>query len=201
MDNNCSVLKLIIGPMRSRKTTELINEISKYSYKYNYIIFNNNKDTRCEDEIKTHNNIKYNAIKINELSEIYKDKKILEKYNNSKIIGIDEAQFYPDLVNFILTELKNTTKIFIISGLDCDYKQSFWTYNNNNLQLCNGNLWGDIIKLIPHADVVKRLYSYCSKHNCYNTAPYTTRNNNNNNLLLIDDNQYINVCRYHYYNK
>jgi thymidine kinase len=195
------ILKLIMGPMRSRKTTELINEIFKYNYKYDYLIFNNNKDTRCnKDEIKTHNNMKYKAIKINKLSEIYENEEILNLYKSSKIIGIDESQFFPDLVEFILNELSNSfNKIFIVSGLDCDYLQKFWNTNNNNNLLCNGSKWGDIVDLIPHADSVIRLSTHCSYGNCYYNAPYTVRiDPNKKDLLLIDDNEYVNLCRKHY---
>lgn len=196
-----NILKLILGPMRSRKTTQLINEIFKYNYKYKYIIFNNKKDTRCNNnEIKTHNNIKYNAIKIDKLSDIYDNKEILEKYKSSKIIGIDESQFYPDLVEFVLRELNNThNKIFIISGLDCDHLQRSWDYNNTNGNFCNGDKWGNIVDLIPHADEVIRLSTYCSYKNCEFNAPYTVRiNQDNKELLLIDDNVYINLCRKHF---
>ena len=62
-------LHIIIGPMFSGKSTRLINEINTLKmYKKNILIINSNKDSRVANNfIKTHNNIKYNAIKLDDV--------------------------------------------------------------------------------------------------------------------------------------
>ena len=85
-------LHIIVGPMFSGKSTKLINEINTLKmYKKNILIINSNKDTRVEHHfIKTHNNIQYNAIKLEEL-DITKINSIVQKYDT---VCIDEAQFF-----------------------------------------------------------------------------------------------------------
>ena len=63
-------LHIIIGPMFSGKSTKLINEINTLKCIKNILIINSNKDTKVQyNFIKTHNNIQYNAIKLNDLDE------------------------------------------------------------------------------------------------------------------------------------
>ena len=75
--------------MFSGKSTRLINEINTLKmYKKNILIINSNKDSRVANNfIKTHNNIKYNAIKLDELDES-KIISIIQKYDT---ICIDES--------------------------------------------------------------------------------------------------------------
>ena len=96
MNNNLGFLHIIMGPMFSGKSTKLINEINTLKmYKKNILIINSNKDTRVQHNfIKTHNNIQYKAIKLNDLDET-KVLSIIQKYDT---ICIDEAQFFSNLI-------------------------------------------------------------------------------------------------------
>ena len=60
---------------------------------------------------------------------------------NYKVIGIDEAQFFPDLKEFLLKIEHNKIKI-VIAGLDGDF---------------NRNPFGQILECIPLSNSVTKL--------------------------------------------
>jgi thymidine kinase len=127
---------------------------------------------------------------LNNLSSIFTDNHILELYNKSDVVIIDEAQFFTDLYPFIENELKNQhiiNKIFIVSGLSGDSKM---------------NSIGDILKLIPLADEVVKLHAYCIKCKDGTIASFSKRINtlNDSQILIGKDDCYIPVCRFHFYN-
>ncbi len=137
-------LHIIFGPMFSGKSTKLINEINTLKmYKKNILIINSNKDTRVQyNFIKTHNNIQYNAIKLNDLDES-KIASITKKYDT---VCIDEAQFFSNLIPFIKNLLQYDIHI-IITGLNGDTNQ---------------NKFGYIIDLIPLANKIDKLSGICT---------------------------------------
>ena len=69
-------LQIVLGPMFSGKSTELIRIISRYdAINKSTLLINHTLDTRTDDSVKTHSNIKRKAIKTNKLMDIYKDMK------------------------------------------------------------------------------------------------------------------------------
>ena len=63
----------------------------------------------------------------------------------ASVISINEAQFFPDLIPFIKSALKQQKKIYIY-GLDGDYKQESF---------------GSMLEIIPIADEYIKLYAVC----------------------------------------
>jgi len=72
------------------------------------------------------------------------------------VISINEAQFFPDLIPFIKSALKQNKKIYVY-GLDGDYKQE---------------PFGSMLELIPMADEYIKLYAICK---CGQQAPFSKR--------------------------
>ena len=68
-----------------------------------------------------------------------------ESYKNSSIIGIDEAQFFTDLKDFIIKSEK-MNKIIILAGLDGDYLRK---------------PFGQILECIPLCDDLLLLKAMC----------------------------------------
>ena len=175
-------LHIIFGPMFSGKTTELINQINSLKlYKKNILIINSKKDNRVsEDYIKTHNNIKYEAIKYEELTqEIITN--IIKKYDT---ICIDEAQFFSNLVNFVEILLKES-KYIIVAGLNGDSNQQKFGYIQDLIPLCNK---------------ITKLSAICNICNDGTPADFTKLKNdvNKQEQILIGDNSiYMAVCRKH----
>ena len=135
-------LELIIGPMFSGKTTELIRRVNRYkSINRKCLVINHSNDTRSKEEVLlSHDKTKVKCLKLNKLSDL----KHSEIFRNAEVIAIDEAQFFTGLRKFIL-EIERTDKIVICSGLDGDFRREPFP----------------IINCIPLADKVDKLSSLC----------------------------------------
>ena len=185
MNNYMGFLHIIFGPMFSGKSTKLINEINTLKmYKKNILIINSNKDIRVQHNfIKTHNDIQYKAIKLNELDES-KISIIIQKYDT---VCIDEAQFFSNLIPFIKNLLQYNIHI-IVTGLNGDTNQ---------------NKFGYIIDLIPLANKIDKLSGICTI--CNNGTPgdfsILKKNKQKKEQILVGgDDMYQCVCRKHIYN-
>jgi thymidine kinase len=186
-------IDLIIGPMYSSKTTELLRRLGIFSHmKLSVLYINHIGDTRSSEEFSTHNvllsrnlagieTIKCSRLECIPVSDI-------EKYN---IIGIDEAQFFPDLVEFSKKMVDIYQKKIIVAGLSSDYLQQ---------------PFGEIHKLLSICDDITKLYSYCSmclsKNNIIRPAIFTKRITDTVEQVLIGaDDEYLAVCRDCYLNQ
>ena len=98
--SNNGYLHIIFGPMFSGKSTSLLNQINCLKvYKKNILVINSIKDSRVENnKIKTHDGLKYNAYKVDEL-----EKELIEEILNKQYdtVCIDEAQFFTNLKYFV----------------------------------------------------------------------------------------------------
>jgi thymidine kinase len=135
-------LELIIGPMFSGKTTELIRRVNRYkSINRKCLVINHSNDTRSKDEVLlSHDKTTIRCLKLNTLSNL----KNTSEFRDANVIAIDEAQFFTGLREFIL-EIERTNKIIICSGLDGDFLRNPF----------------EIINCIPLADTVDKLSSLC----------------------------------------
>jgi thymidine kinase len=193
---NSPGLDLIHGPMFSGKTSELLRKLSIYSSMDLKIVYINCvKDNRTDSSFSSHNLIL--PLPTNTIS--YKVDKIIshDDFQLYDVIGIDEAQFYPDLFDTVLELIEKHKKRVIVVGLDSDY---------------NRKKFGQVLDLIPHADECTRLYSYCATckdNNILKKALYTkllknaTSNNNsmliNNPILIGGCTTYVATCRECYF--
>ena len=86
-------IELVLGPMFSGKSTELLRRIRRYRFaKKNCVVVKYKFDTRySKEEVSTHDKQLMPAIPATTLEEIYP---ALQKYD---VIGIDEGQFFPDV--------------------------------------------------------------------------------------------------------
>ena len=123
---------IIIGPMFSGKTTELYRRINRYqSIEKSVLIINHKNDTRTGG-ISTHDGKEYNAVKLDD------DELLALDINGINVIGIDEAQFFNKLREFILKCERYDIKI-IVAGLDATSDRVPFGDNNilNTIPLCN----------------------------------------------------------------
>jgi thymidine kinase len=172
-------IEIIIGCMFSGKSTELIRRLRNYRQINKKILsINYIDDIRYgTDKITTHDNICENAICIKNLKPILE----LEDYKNADIIAINEGQFFTDLYEIVTYIADNTSKIIIIAGLDGD---------------SNRDVFGDILKLIPHADNIIKLSTYCNICNDGTIANYTKRICKSTKKIIIGGNDmFIPTCR------
>jgi thymidine kinase len=182
-------LKLILGPMFSGKSTKLIELIRKYKIiKYKIMIIKNAIDTRYSavSEIVSHNKDSEPCICLSNLNDIFLNSNSYnQQYNESKVIFIEEAQFFTDLYNFILIALKDNKTIFVV-GLNGDSSQKNF---------------GDIHRLLPLCDDVELLKACCKV--CMDETPaiFSKRicNEGKENQVFVGaGDEYIPVCRKHF---
>ncbi len=143
---NVGEIQLIIGPMFSGKSTELIRRISRYTISGKQcIIIKYDKDNdylNHKDKLYTHNEEIHEAISTSSLNEL---NKIQIKKND--VIGIDEGQFFTDLDDFC-EEMRNDKKIVIIAALSGTFQRKPWKSVSN---------------IIPLANEISHLKSICNK--------------------------------------
>ena len=86
----------------------------------------------------------------------YKTKTLDIDISVADVISINEAQFFPDLIPFIKSALKQNKKVYVY-GLDGDYKQESF---------------GQMLELLPIADEYVKLYAICK---CGKKAAFSKR--------------------------
>ena len=173
-------LKLILGCMYSGKTTEILRIVNslKHIDEIPLIIKPIIDDRYSKDKISTHNKQEYDCLSVNNLYEV---KNITNNY-----IIIEEAQFFKDLLLFVIDHVEIKGKNVIVVGLDGD---------------SNRENFGDIHKLIPLCDDIVKLKAYCSI--CRNgvRAIFSKRISEKKDKILVgSDEDYIAVCRKCYLN-
>jgi len=168
-------IELILGPMFSGKSTRLIEVIRKYTYKAKKTImvkFYADKRYSEKSEVVTHDLIKYDSIDCKKLRDSID---LLQKYD---VIGIDEGQFFPDLVE-ACEELALAKKIIIIAAINGDFRMEPFPV---------------ISKIIAKADKIKLLKAYC--FNCHKDAKFSLRIVQSNETVLIGAGEaYKPACR------
>ena len=173
-------LEIILGPMFSGKSTELLRRISRYeAIGQKILLINHTNDSRTGDSVKTHDKITRTALKTDNLEELLQT----TEYKEADVIGIDEAQFFTGLRDFVLaTESKH--KIIIMSGLDGDYKRE---------------AFGEILQCIPLCDSVVKLSAMCMISKDGTPGIFSKRIVNNSLQTLVGASEtYVAASRKHY---
>ena len=168
-------IELIIGPMFSGKSTRLIEQMRKYVYKAKKtIMVKYYADQRYSEksEVVTHDLIKYDSINCKLLRNSFET---LKQYD---VIGIDEGQFFADLVE-VCEELSLMGKIILIAALNGDFRMEPFPV---------------IQRIIAKADKIKLLKAYC--FNCHKDAKFSLRIVQSNETVLIGAGEaYKPACR------
>jgi thymidine kinase len=197
-ENNTGYLELIIGPMFSSKTTELLEIYKKCKFcNIPVSIINHTIDKRYHDTmVSSHDRITAPCLQANKLNDIWTDSGFNESENNSDkyahrllrtsdVILINEGQFFPDLYEVVVDMLNQNKKIYIC-GLDGDFERK---------------KFGSILDLIPLCDKVRKLTSLCSLCKDGTPAIFSMRLTNETEQTVVGSDNYIPVCRKCYSNK
>ena len=168
-------IELILGPMFSGKSTRLIELMRKYVYKAKKtIMVKYYADQRYsqKSEVVTHDLIKYDSINCKLLRNSFDT---LKQYD---VIGIDEGQFFADLVE-VCEELALMGKIILIAALNGDFRMEPFPV---------------IQRIISKSDKIKLLKAYC--FNCHKDAKFSLRIVQSNETVLIGAGEaYKPACR------
>ena len=169
-------IELILGPMFSGKSTRLIEVIRKYVYKAKKTImikfYADKRYSSEKSEVVTHDLIKYDSIDCKNLRDSF------DTIKNYDVIGIDEGQFFPDLVE-VCEELALLKKTIIIAALNGDFRMEPFPV---------------ISRIISKADKIKLLKAYC--FHCHKDAKFSLRIVQSNETVLIGAGEaYKPACR------
>ena len=172
--------EIIIGSMFSGKSTELYRRINRYKcIGKNVLMINHNNDTRAIG-ISTHDGKEYSALKLDDNGLINLDK--IENWNSIDVIGIDEAQFFSNIREFIL-KIERLDKILIVAGLDGTSDRVAFGDNN-------------ILNTIPLCNKIDKLSALCMISNDGTLASFSKRVSKEKGEVCIGaDDKYIAVCR------
>lgn len=170
-------IEVFYGPMFSGKTSSLIRKIKRYCHaQEKCIVIKYKGDTRYEvQDISTHDKQTYKAIPCETLE-------IMNIFEDCDVIGIDEGQFFDNIVEFS-EHYANRGKKVIISALDSTFERK---------------PFGNILELVSKAEKVHKLTAICVK--CHKEASFTKRLGNEKEVKLIGgDEKYMPVCRKCYF--
>lgn len=131
-----------MGCMFAGKSTELLRRLNKHEISGKSVLrvkFSADKRFGNLTEIATHSGTKHEAKAVTRLSDLG------DSWLEFDIIGIDEGQFFPDVVEFA-ENAANSHKVVVISSLQGTFMRG--AFNN-------------ILELIPKCEKVKKLSAIC----------------------------------------
>ena len=178
-------LEIILGPMFSGKSAELIRIINRYEcIGKNILTITHSIDTRYgQGVISSHNRVQKKSICLESLNSIIDSK----EYSESEIIIVEEGQFFPDLKQFVIRATDVDNKHVIVAGLSGDFRRE---------------PFGQILEIIPMAEQITKLSAFCKLCNDGTPGDFSKRVEleSKEQTLVGNDNYYVAVCRKHYLN-
>ena len=178
-------LEVVIGPMFSGKSSYLLSCIQKHKDAGDPIyIITSSLDKRYTNERKIVSHNQESCVADAAVEDLF-NAMINVKFLKAKVVIIEEAQFYTNLVEFVRLAVDVHKKQVIVAGLDGDI---------------NRKPFGDLLQLIPLADNIVKLKAKCMKcTNAFEEAIFTSKKYNNNSIIDVgSSDKYEAVCRYHY---
>lgn len=172
-------IEVICGSMFSGKTEELIRRMRRAQFaKLPVEIFKPALDNRyAERDIVSHDANSIPSTPVNHSSAI------LLLSADTKVVGIDEAQFFDDELPNVCTQLANKGIRVIVAGLDMDFQ---------------GKPFGVMPALLAIAEHITKVHAVCVR--CGAPANYSHRTMKNENIVLLGAKEsYEPRCRYCYY--
>ena len=156
-------IEVIVGPMFAGKTTEMLRRIDRAELgRKRVCIMKYGKDQRYSAEkVSTHDYSMHEAIPTAELMPHINTCLAFD------VIGVDEGQFFPDLVEFCDT-LANHGKTVIVAALDGDFQRKSF---------------GHVLELMSKCESITKLTAVCRETG--GDACYTKRTVQSDELELI----------------
>lgn len=137
-------LELVVGCMFSGKSTEIVRMVDRFkTIDAKYLLVKPQIDDRYSmTMVQTHTNQQRTCEVRRQLLPLFSN----QTYIDAEYIIIEEAQFFSDLEPFVLKAVDGDKKNVIVIGLDGDSNR------------CN---FGEIHKLLPVCDNIRKLKAYC----------------------------------------
>ena len=175
-------LTLLMGCMFAQKTTELLRRIRCYkAIGHKVLVINYIGDVRYgANKIASHDVDTCDAICVKWLQDVAHQ----VESGDYQVVVIDEGQFYGDLHSYVVKWVDTFPVHIVVAGLDGD---------------SNRNPFGDMLRLVPHAEELERLWAFCSVCKDGTKAHFSKRLVPSAEQVAIGGaDSYIPVCRKHY---
>ena len=179
-------LELILGPMFSGKTTQIIQIHNNYSYIGKIVaVINYAEDKRYHDSmLSTHDHKMIPCILSHNIDTLWNEPTPNNNFyhilRNADVILINEGQFFKNLKSIVIDMVENHNKIVYICGLDGDFKRE---------------KFGELLDLIPYCDKVNKLTSFCSKCRNGKKGLFSCRVTKETEQIVIGSDNYKPLCR------
>ncbi len=151
--------------MFSGKSEELIRRVTRYQIaRVPVQTFKPRLDVRyAANEVVSHSSLKVDAIPVESSSRLLK-----AVADSTQVIGIDEGQFFDDVLVDVVDQLASAGKQVIIAGLDTDYLR---------------RPFEPIPTLCDRAEYVTKMLAVC--HRCGGPGMYTQRIVHSDDLVVL----------------
>lgn len=186
--NPAGYLKIILGPMTSGKTTELIKEYNRHiSGGFKCCFINHSTDNRYgsgNSKTSTHNkSVVNNTFSCEKLDYLMLDEP--ERIDPYDVFFINEGQFFSDLKFYVDYLVNRKNKKIYVCGLDGDFRRE---------------KFGTLLDIIPICDDIIKLKALCIK--CKkNEAIFTHRLTSEKEQTIVGGSEsYCALCRSCYNN-
>ncbi|HZK64264.1 MAG TPA: thymidine kinase [Puia sp.] len=168
-------IEVICGSMFSGKTEELIRRLRRARIaRLRVAVFKPAVENRYHDEnIVSHDETSLLSIPVPRATAM------LEQAGNADVVGIEEAQFFDELLPAVCDALALQGTRVIVAGLDMDFL---------------GRPFGQMPVLLAKADYITKLHAICMQ--CGNMAHYSYRKGRNTELVELGNGElYEPRCR------
>jgi thymidine kinase len=158
-------VEVICGPMFSGKSEELIRRITRYQIaRVPVQTFKPRLDVRyTDDEVVSHSSLKVEATPVETADELLR-----RVDDGTKVIGVDEGQFFDQGLVDVVEQLAAAGKQVIVAGLDTDYLR---------------RPFEPIPTLCDRAEYVTKMLAVC--HRCGGPGMYTQRIVRSEELVVL----------------
>jgi thymidine kinase len=158
-------VEVICGPMFSGKSEELIRRITRYQIaRVPVQTFKPRLDVRyADDEVVSHSSLKVEATPVETADELLR-----RVDDGTKVIGVDEGQFFDQGLVDVVEQLAAAGKQVIVAGLDTDYLR---------------RPFEPIPTLCDRAEYVTKMLAVC--HRCGGPGMYTQRIVRSEELVVL----------------
>lgn len=182
---NTGFLEVIKGPMKSGKTSRLLQLYKQFKFcEISVMVINSDKDNRYSETcLSSHDKIMIPCIHAKKLADVI-DFNSGEGAHNweflaATVILINEAQFFEDIVEWVTMAVETYNKSVYVCGLNSDFQRK---------------PFGNWLELELICDEVTQLHSWCSL--CKKKpALFSHRLSNETDKIVIGVDNYIPVCR------
>ena len=163
---NSGWIEVISGSMFSGKSEELIRRLRRAQIARQAVaIFKPIVDTRFSgSDIVSHNQQRIPS------RPVESPKQILKLAASAQVVGIDEAQFFPEEIVSVVKQLAHAGKRIVIAGLDKDYR---------------GLPFGPLPQLMAEAEYVTKTLAICMQ--CGEPAAFTQRLTKDEEQIIIGE--------------